>query len=45
MVKGMKSFFMFLGIIGAVLIIVLGVALSVGIPSNSREVIKEVHIK
>lgn len=41
----MKSFFMFLGAIGLVAIIGLGIYLSVGIPANSHEVIKEIQIK
>lgn len=41
----MKSFFMFLGAVGLVALIGLGVYLSVGIPANSREVVKEIPIE
>jgi len=41
----MKSFFMFLGALGLVALIGLGIYLSIGIPANSKEVIKEIHLK
>lgn len=41
----MKSFFIFLGSIGLISLIGLGIYLSVGIPANSREVVKEIQIK
>jgi len=41
----MKSFFVGFGVIGFVIIVILGIALSVGIPSNSHEVIKEINLK
>ncbi len=41
----MKSFFMFLGALGLIALIGLGIYLSIGIPANSREVIKEIKIQ
>jgi len=41
----MKSFFMFLGTLGLVALVGLGIYLSIGIPANSREVVKEIQIK
>lgn len=41
----MKSFFMFLGAVGLVSLIGLGIYLSIGIPANSREVVEEIQIK
>lgn len=41
----MKSFFIFFGLVGLISIIITGVALSVGIPSNSQEVTKEINLK
>ncbi len=41
----MKSFFMFLGALGLIALIGLGIYLSIGIPANSLEVIKEIKIQ
>lgn len=41
----MKSFFVFLGSLGLVALIGLGIYLSIGIPANSKEVIKEIRLK
>ncbi len=41
----MKSFFMFLGALGLIALIGLGTYLSIGIPANSREVVKEIQIE
>ncbi len=41
----MKFFFMFLGAIGLISLIGLGVYLSLGIPANSKEVVKEIQVR
>ena len=41
----MKSFFVFLGALGLILMIGLGIYSSLGIPADSEEVIKEIQIK
>lgn len=40
----MKSFFVYLGAVGLVALIGLGTYLSIGIPANSKEVVKEIQI-
>jgi len=41
----MKSFFVFLIAVGVVVLIGFGIYLSVGVPADSREVVKEIQIK
>ena len=41
----MKSFFVYLGAAGLVALLGLGAYLSIGIPANSKEVVKEIQIK
>ncbi len=41
----MRSFFVFLSAFGLIVMIGLGIYLSLGVSSDSREVVKEIQIK
>ena len=41
----MKSFFVYLGSFGLIALLGLGVYLSIGIPANSKEVVKEIQLR
>ena len=43
--KAMKSFFIVVGAMGLISLVGLGVYLSIGIPANSKVVVKEINVR